>query len=421
MNTTCHKGTVVFEHVSKSYRLGALKTLRGTLAERIKRPGNADDHILWALRDVSFRLEPGQTLGLIGPNGAGKTTTLKLLSNITKPTSGAIQVHGRRSSLIELGAGFHPELTGRENVYLNAAILGLKRREIQRKFDDIVAFAELERFIDTPVKRYSSGMYVRLGFAVAAHIEPDVLLVDEVLAVGDNSFRQKCMDRMDALRRSGTTIIFVSHNMAQVEQLCEQAMLLINGRATFLGDVKGALAAYQRHLHTERGMEARLHAELATDALVIRAIEVHDEEGQNLTEISYQEPIHIKIHYDAVEPVIAPLLRIWLLRQNGTICAMSLSGEIEGKPWELIGEGVISVRIAPLQLVSGQYRVEVMIVDRADSIALAGGYSDSFYVHGPWSVHHMDAGVYVPLAEWRHYPHAVTTTVNKAPSDDSLP
>ena len=178
-------GSVVFEGVSKLYRLGGLSTLRSAVAELTSRRRDRSLGDFWALKDVSFRVEPGESLGLIGPNGAGKTTTLKLLSNITRPTEGRVVVQGRLSSLIELGAGFHPELTGRENIYLNGAILGLKRREIARKFDDIVVFSELERFLDTPVKRYSSGMFVRLAFAVAAHVEPEVLLVDEVLAVGD--------------------------------------------------------------------------------------------------------------------------------------------------------------------------------------------------------------------------------------------
>ena len=230
MSTQRPRGSIDFEGVSKKYRLGAQGTLRGTVAALVgrNREGGEQKRTLWALRDVSFRLSPGESLGLIGPNGSGKTTTLKLLSGITLPAKGRIAVQGRTSALIELGAGFHPELTGLENIYLNGAILGLKRREIARRLEAIIDFSGLKRFIDTPVKRYSSGMYVRLGFAVAAHVEPDVLLVDEVLAVGDASFRHRCIQHMHKLRKNGTTVLFVSHNMHLVREMCDQVLLLMH-------------------------------------------------------------------------------------------------------------------------------------------------------------------------------------------------
>src|ERR1700736_937606 len=190
---------------------------------------NGERHV-WALRDVSFDVMPGEVLGLIGRHGAGKSPLLKLLSRVTEPTAGRAEIYGRIGSLLEVGTGFHAELTGRENIYLSGAILGMRRAEIQRKFDEIVAFAEVEKFVDTPVKHFSSGMYVRLGFSVAAHLEPEILLVDEVLAVGDAAFQKKCMGKMGDVARAGLTIVFVSHNMASIESLCSSCLLIGSGR-----------------------------------------------------------------------------------------------------------------------------------------------------------------------------------------------
>ncbi|MEN9935458.1 MAG: hypothetical protein RLZZ387_2037 [Chloroflexota bacterium] len=198
----------------------------------------------WALKDVSFEVRRGEVVGVIGRNGAGKSTLLKVLSRITRPTEGRARIHGRVGSLLEVGTGFHPELTGRENIFLNGAILGMRRQEIQRKFDEIVDFAEVERFLDTPVKHYSSGMYTRLAFAVAAHLEPEILLVDEVLAVGDAAFQKKCLGKMGEVAKEGRTVLFVSHNMAAVENLCVSALLLSGGRLTEIGPVRQVISAY---------------------------------------------------------------------------------------------------------------------------------------------------------------------------------
>jgi len=249
-----------FDNVSKRYRLGSrLGDLREFVPDPVaaarrwwrRRNGNGDPHDeaeqardVWALNDVSFEVEEGEALGIIGPNGAGKSTILKLLAGITEPTSGRIETRGRVSALIEVGAGFHPDLTGRENVYLNGSILGLTKREIDARFDSIVEFAELERFIDTPVKRYSSGMYVRLGFAVAAHLDPQVLLVDEVLAVGDAAFQRKCLAHMRSLLSSDRTVILVSHNLASVSELCGRAIVMCAGHARFDGQTESAMGLY---------------------------------------------------------------------------------------------------------------------------------------------------------------------------------
>jgi lipopolysaccharide transport system ATP-binding protein len=231
------------ENLGKEYRLGkreGYRTLRDSITETAAAAWNrltfrkpttpANDSTFWALRDVSFEVKQGEVVGVIGRNGAGKSTLLKILSQITEPTTGRIELTGRVGSLLEVGTGFHPELTGRENIYLNGAILGMKRSEITRKFDEIVAFAEVEKFIDTPVKHYSSGMYMRLAFAVAAHLEPEILIVDEVLAVGDAEFQKKCLGKMGEVARHGRTVLFVSHNMSAVQTLCQKALYLVSGR-----------------------------------------------------------------------------------------------------------------------------------------------------------------------------------------------
>src|SRR4051794_37959089 len=248
------------ENLGKRYRLGATRSnerymaLRDVISEKAKSlvRGNRSKHDgrvsrtqeFWALKNVSFEVHRGEVVGIIGRNGAGKSTLLKILSRITEPTEGRIRIKGRVASLLEVGTGFHPELTGRENVYLNGAILGMRGAEIKRKFDEIVAFAEVEKFLDTPVKRYSSGMYVRLAFAIAAHLEPEILVVDEVLAVGDAAFQKKCMGKMHDVAGQGRTVLFVSHNMAAVSNLCQRGIVLNRGRVTFDGSAKEALQVY---------------------------------------------------------------------------------------------------------------------------------------------------------------------------------
>jgi lipopolysaccharide transport system ATP-binding protein len=244
------------ENLSKRYQLGARvareQTLRDALIETARRvnpfAGNGahrqSKDELWALDQVSFQLQPGEVAGVIGRNGAGKSTLLKILSRITEPTTGRVEIYGRVGSLLEVGAGFHPELSGRENIYLNGAVLGMRRAEIAQRFDEIVAFAEVERFIDTPVKRYSSGMYLRLAFAVAAHLEPEILVVDEVLAVGDAAFQQKCLNKMGAVARQGRTVLFVSHNLAAVRHLCQRGITLSAGKVVFDGPAEEAVRNY---------------------------------------------------------------------------------------------------------------------------------------------------------------------------------
>jgi ABC-type polysaccharide/polyol phosphate transport system ATPase subunit len=261
------------ERLGKRYRIGQLqryKALRDSLADAFAAPfrrlqtlGRSSsvneelrDAMIWALKDVSFEIPAGAVVGVVGRNGAGKSTLLKVLSRITEPTEGRVEIDGRVGSLIEVGTGFHPELTGRENVYLNGAILGMRRREIDRKFDEIVAFAETERFLETPMKHYSSGMYVRLAFAVAAHLEPEVLLVDEVLAVGDAAFQQKCLGKMEAVARAGRTVIFVSHQLNQIRRLCSASLWLHEGRVRLHGPTAETVGAYESAVASGAHMRA---------------------------------------------------------------------------------------------------------------------------------------------------------------------
>ncbi len=250
--------SIVFDNVSKRFLLHHEKarSFEDLIIRSLRRRnGNGTTEEFWALRDVSFEVPQGQMIGLIGPNGCGKSTTLKLIARIYEPTRGRISVKGRLNALIELGAGFHEELTGRENIYLNAALLGLTRRDIDKHFDEIVDFSELEKFIDTPVKRYSSGMHVRLGFAIATCIDSDILLVDEVLAVGDASFQRKCMERIAEIRQRGTTIFFVSHNAGYVDRLCDRALLIVEGRVV-MDDVPARVI--EKYYQTRREAQAEL-------------------------------------------------------------------------------------------------------------------------------------------------------------------
>lgn len=396
-------GTIIFDSVSKWYRLGMLGTLRGAVTALLGRGHNKDGpRHFWALNDVSFRVEPGDSLGLIGPNGAGKTTTLKLLSNITHPTSGHITTNGRVSSLIELGAGFHPELTGRENIFLNGAILGLSRREIQRRLDAIIAFSELERFIDTPVKRYSSGMYVRLGFAVAAHVEPDILLVDEVLAVGDSSFRQRCINHMRGLQKDGTTVVFVSHNMHLIRSMCQTALLLIGGQIHANGPTATVISAYERWL-TESPAAGEEYASVqdTQGRLFLRSVEIwQSETASSSAPLDSQLPLRMRIHYNAIQPQRIGRIDVRILRDDSTLCCTADSSQSpDGTLAELAGEGIVELVYAPAQLTSGSYTAVVQITDISDSVVIASVQSSPFNVYAKGAGR--DRGIYVPQVTWR--------------------
>jgi lipopolysaccharide transport system ATP-binding protein len=413
---------VEFISVSKRYRLGLTRTsLPSYISEQAKRILNNSNHkasnkYLWALRDISFSLDKGQSLALIGPNGAGKTTILKLLANITKPTSGEISLNGKLSALIELGAGFHPDLTGRENIYLNGTILGLKRKEIKDRYDEIVDFSELEKFIDTPVKRYSSGMAVRLGFAVAACIEPDILLVDEVLAVGDAAFRQKCMNRIRTLLESGTSLIFVSHNLWMVQAVCESALYIDSGNIKYKGTTTEVIDLYDRTINEQRAEKFQKSndvKDVVDSGIVISRIEII---GKNRTEVDdYQndQPAEVRIRYLAKKRYEGLNLVVRILRSDGLTCCM-LRTSLDKFPLTLeAGEGYVSVTLNPLQLYGGTYYIQAIFRDASDSFSIANAWSDWFYVTGSVLSHQEMNGVFEPIRKWKHHQEASQTLNNQ--------
>jgi len=341
----------------------------------------------------------------VGPNGAGKTTTLKLLANITKPTSGRIETNGQLSALIELGAGFHPDLTGGENIYLNGTILGLTRKDIKRRFDEIVEFSELERFIDTPVKRYSSGMTVRLGFAVAACIGPDILLVDEVLAVGDASFRQKCVKRIQELLDRGTSIVFVSHNLWLVQAVCSTAIYIDKGEIKYSGQTSKAIELYDRALNEERARKFEILQSgqgSASTGIEITKIEVVGEESRASDDLRNDQSAEVRVCYVAFwEAEVTIVVRI--IRSDGLTCCMMRTGLDNVQVSLKSGTGVVSVVLDPLQLRGGTYYVEAMIRDASDSESIATSISDWFYVSGSEMTFHEMNGVFEPRRRWNHY------------------
>jgi lipopolysaccharide transport system ATP-binding protein len=297
------------ERLGKRYRIwgkqAAYKTIRETLVSAAKAPlswfsskRRETSSAFWALSDVSFQVNHGDVIGIIGRNGAGKSTLLKILSRITKPTVGRVELYGRVGSLLEVGTGFHPELSGRENIYLNGAILGMGRAEINRKFDEIVDFAEIEKFLDTPVKHYSSGMYVRLAFAVAAHLEPEILLVDEVLAVGDIIFQNKCLRKMGDVANEGRTVLFVSHNMAAIESLCKQGLVLNAGRVEFIGTQTEAIAKYFEKFNDKKVSLRDYSQRSGSGAVRIVDIEFRDISGRSIEVIQSGQAIDICFYYE---------------------------------------------------------------------------------------------------------------------------
>ncbi|HET9478694.1 MAG TPA: ABC transporter ATP-binding protein [Pyrinomonadaceae bacterium] len=361
------------QNVSKRYYLGgpsaAYSTLREAVMDVARKPlrflGRGEEpQILWALKDVSFEVTPGDVVGIIGRNGAGKSTLLKILSRITEPTSGRVELYGRVASLLEVGTGFHPELTGRENIFLNGSILGMTRKEIESKFDEIVSFAEIEKFLDTPVKRYSSGMYVRLAFAVAAHLEPEILIVDEVLAVGDAAFQKKCLGRMRDVASTGRTVLFVSHNMAAVSSLCSKAMLLWEGKVQVpLGSVDDAVQHYLKQVHriTKTKLAERTDRS-GTGKVRINDFGSFDREGNELEFVATGQEIDFRIYYSTngarAENIV---VGIGISAHSGTFVSL-LSNEVAGNAFDSIGkEGYFACKIKKFPLSPGNYTVSLII------------------------------------------------------------
>jgi lipopolysaccharide transport system ATP-binding protein len=329
------KSIIKIENVSKRYQIGtergSYQTLReavsATVKSRFKRALGHDrpaDNVLWALKEITFDVKQGEVLGLIGHNGAGKSTLLKILSRITEPTEGRIELYGRIGSLLEVGTGFHPELTGRENVYLNGAILGMSREKIDSKFAEIVAFSEIEQFLDTPVKRYSSGMYVRLAFAVAAHMEPEVLLVDEVLSVGDLAFQNKCFNHMLGLKRSGMTILLVSHNMTSIQGVCERSIYLDHGNILAFGNTEDVIKEYRSKVRQREREQIDQYGTEGSN-LSILSFEMFGEDGQSRRSFQFGESVRIRIRLNASRRIEAPLINFGIRRGDGVIICNPLS------------------------------------------------------------------------------------------------
>jgi lipopolysaccharide transport system ATP-binding protein len=431
------------EGLSKQYRLGgnreAYKTLRDTFTDvvvslwrraskllRGRGVGAVEwGEIFWALKDVSFEIKRGEVVGIIGRNGAGKSTLLKILGRITEPTAGCADVYGRVGSLLEVGTGFHPELTGRENLYLNGAILGMKRVEIGRKFDEIVAFAEIERFIDTPVKHYSSGMYMRLAFAVAAHLEPEILLVDEVLAVGDARFQKKCLNKMQDVGQQGRTVLFVSHNMPAITRLCARAILLDGGRVLQDGPSHRVVSAY---VHSEVGtMAAREWADPAKapggEIARLWSVRVRTEDGQTTEAVDIRQPVGIEMKYEVRRAgyVLSPYYDFYNEENVHVFAAADLdpawrqrprsAGRYVSTAWipgNLLSEGTlfVGVGLATMNPTVTQFQerdvVAFQVIDSLDGDSARGDWT------GPWG------GAVRPLLQW-------TTHFSPKGTEDATP
>ena len=362
------------DHVSKKY----CKSLKGSMLHGMKDIGrnmlglsshseNLRNAEFWAVDDVSFELKKGETLGIIGPNGSGKTTLLKMLNGIFWPDKGKMSIRGRVGALIAVGAGFHPMLTGRENVYINAAILGMTKEEVDEKFDDIIEFADIGDFLDTPVKFYSSGMFVRLGFAVAVHCEPDILLVDEVLAVGDLGFQRKCYDRMHQIHGGDTTIILVSHNPYQIERLCDRVLLLNRGHAEELTSAKDTITTYYRLINevydTKVGETLTRFQDFdrpGTGQIRITNVEILDSQREATNEIETLQPMTIAIEFMAFEPVHGPRFSIRVHSTSNVIVTSLTSTEITDNK-TFYGKHRLEYTIPRVQLMSDIYSLEIKI------------------------------------------------------------
>ena len=355
------------ESLSKRYRLGMLHRKTNSFRDGVitffkRHQTQRTDEIIWALRDISFEVKRGEVLGIIGPNGAGKSTLLKILSRITTPTSGEAFIDGRVGSLLEVGTGFHPELTGRENIYLNGAILGMKKAEIKERFDEIVAFAEIEKFLGTPVKRYSSGMYVRLAFAVAAHLQPEILLVDEVLAVGDISFQKKCLSKMEDVAKGGRTVLFVSHNMSAINSLCQKVMLIDDGCVAKLGYKENVIQRYLEMISRTANIPIGERRDRKGNGR-LRFIEffLENGEGERIPILRSGQEAIIGVRYkSSYSESLKNISVAFALHDNLGNRFTDLASRVVGEDWNTLpAEGVIRCHIQKLPLAPGSYTFNV--------------------------------------------------------------
>jgi lipopolysaccharide transport system ATP-binding protein len=396
--------------LGKRYRIGQVETIFARLERKLGRRGPKET--LWAINDLTFDVPEGEAFGIVGRNGAGKSTLLKVLSRITEPTAGYVDVRGRVGALLEIGTGFHPELTGRENVYLNASMLGMTTREVDERFDRIVAFAGVERHIDTPVKWYSSGMYIRLAFAVAAHLDPEILVVDEVLAVGDVDFQKRCLDRMSEVVKEGRTVLFVSHNMNVVRRLCRTAMLLESGRLVTTGGVNEVINTYLSSIEPDEGGRRRWseHERPGDEAFSLAEVRVTDEDDEPRTTFFTSKPIYVTLEFDIEELNPAMNIGIELASGDGTVGFFTSSRDMpEGTAPPLVrGRNAYRCQIPAGLLNAGRYAINVRAglhnvrwvafedaVLRFDTIA---DHGDSLFLTGSGR-----PGLIAPALEW----HAV--------------
>lgn len=424
------------ENLSKCYRIGSreqgYKTFREAVLDILKSPvtnlrhlrslshfnhsdltqsnGQASLDVIWALKNVSFEVQQGEILGVIGKNGAGKSTLLKVLSRITEPTMGEVKLYGRVSSLLEVGTGFHPELTGRENIYLNGSILGMRKKEIDDKFDEVVDFAEIEKFLNTPVKRYSSGMYVRLAFAVAAHLEPEILLVDEVLAVGDAAFQKKCLGKMENVSRGGRTVLFVSHNLAAVRTLCRRSLLLDNGEVVAEGNTNDVLSTYLSSLVSKRGPNGEIQwydeqEAPGCSAIKLRSIRLLDPAGNVADMFEADKPIYVEITYRVYSSLRGIRFVLIVTTQDGVIAFASTD---QTKHWSKLepGEYQSSVVISSGLLNNNKYFIKIhagipgvrVLIPGEDFLSLTciGTSPNGSYFPENWP------GIVAPKLKWCH-------------------
>jgi lipopolysaccharide transport system ATP-binding protein len=408
------------EGLSKHYRIShavqrnnSRKTLSQTLAtpfryllDNVRDPSTSET--LWALKDVSFDVRQGEVVGLIGRNGAGKSTLLKILARITDPSSGHARINGRIGSLLEVGTGFHPELSGRENIFLNGAILGMKKAEINAKFDEIVAFAEVGKFIDTPVKRYSSGMYVRLAFSVAAHLEPKILLVDEVLAVGDLAFQQKCLGRIRSLTTGGMTVLLVSHNMAAIQSSCTRAVFLDRGSVVCQGDTQETINAFQAAvLPNVNALESQ--TDVGESGVSISGFEMIGEDGVPRREYRFGEPVRIRIELNAHKRLEHPMINFGIRRGDGVVVCNFNNWYDNFKIDYIEGACTLEGWLPPLRLVPDFYEAHILVWhwggghlsgDVTKSRPLAWSTSGGFRITGTGLNSH-DGVFQVPSTKWR--------------------
>jgi lipopolysaccharide transport system ATP-binding protein len=374
--------------VGKAYRLGQLQSgyqlLSEAVVDRLRRGRERDDTRFWALRDVDFEVAEGETFGIIGHNGAGKSTLLKVLARVTPPTTGEIRLHGRVGALLEVGTGFHAELTGRENIFLNGAILGMRRREIESKFDEIVAFAEVERFIDTPVKRYSSGMYLRLAFAVAAHLEPEILIVDEVLSVGDLRFQEKCLGRMQRVASEGRTVLFVSHNLTAVNKLCSRAMLLSGGVKVAEGGTQDVINKYIASVASSTSTPLADRPD-RTGSGALRFTEIgFAQAGRAIDMPVTGKPLEVVLRYEARggQPVAAPRFTISIATLLGELI-LHLESDVSGAALSHApARGEVRCILPRLPLPAGRYMISVAAASGHELLDWVPGASDLTIAEG---------------------------------------